>query len=93
LLIRVPGTSADSGSFSSLPRIRLHFASQDLVHVRLVLFPSPSKPVEYIGIDAKADQLLDRPVEPPDLNIGFPRRAFRRIGKVDLRIRPICETL
>ena len=74
---------------SSAPRVRLHFAPENLVHIRLVFLASPSEPVEDIGIHAKAHQLFDWPVKASHLNVGRPRPAFRRIGKVDLRIRAI----
>jgi hypothetical protein len=64
----------------------MHFTSEDLVRVRLVLLPLPSKPCEHIGIHANAYELLDWPVEPPDLNLGRPRNPFRSIGRIDLRI-------
>jgi hypothetical protein len=75
------------------PPVRLHFSSQDLVHVRLVLLASPSKPVEDVGIHAKTHQLLDWPIETADMNVGRLRLSFRRIGKVDLRIGKIREPL
>jgi len=75
------------------PLVRLHFASQDLVHVRLVFLASTPEPVEDVGIHAKAHQLLDRPIKTADLNVGRLRLSFRRIGKIDLRIRTIREPL
>src|ERR1035437_6502928 len=80
-------------TLSLAPLVRLHFASQDLVHIRLVLPASPSKPVEDVGIHAKAHQLLDWPIKTADLNVGRLRLSFRRIGKVDLRIRTIRQPL
>ena len=49
--------------------------------------------MEYVGIDAKAHQLLDWPIKTADLNVGRPRPSFRRIGKVDLRIGTIGKPL
>jgi hypothetical protein len=49
--------------------------------------------VEDVGIDAKAHQLLDRPIKTPHLNVGHPRPSLRRIGKVDLRIGSIGKPL
>jgi len=66
--------------------VRLHFAPQDLVHIRLVLLASPPEPVEDVGIHAQAYQLLDRPIEAADLNFGRPWLPLRCIGKVDPRI-------
>jgi hypothetical protein len=73
--------------------VRLHLAAQDLVHMRLVLLASPSKPMEDVGIHAKAHRLLDWPIKTSDLNVGRLWLSFRRIGKVDLRIRMIREPL
>jgi len=78
---------------SLAPLVRLHFAAQDFVHIRLVFLASPPKPVEDVGIHAQAHQLLDWPVEAADLNVGCPRLPFRRIGKVDLRIGASGEPL
>jgi hypothetical protein len=49
--------------------------------------------VEDVGIHAKAHQLLDWPIKTADLNVGRLRLPFRRIGKVDLRIRTIRQPL
>jgi len=49
--------------------IRLHFAPKDLIHIRLILLSAPSEPVEDVGIDSKADQLLDGPKKTSHLNV------------------------
>jgi hypothetical protein len=47
--------------------------------------------MEDVGIHAKAHQLLDWPIKTSNLNLGRLWLSFRRIGKVDLRIRTIRE--
>ena len=86
-------TVAPNSDVVTAPRGRLHFAPENLVHIRLVFLTSPSEPVEDVGIHAKTHQLLDRPIKTAHLNVGRQRPAFRRIGKVDLRIRSIGQAL
>ena len=73
--------------------VDLHFAPEDLVHVRLVFFPLSSEPGENVGIHAKAHQLFDWPVETPDLDVGSTHPSLRCVSKVDLRISASCEAL
>jgi hypothetical protein len=49
--------------------------------------------VEYVGIDARAHQLLDRPIKTSNLNVGRPQTSFRRIGIVNPGIGPIGKPL
>ena len=76
---------------SAAAGVGLHFAAQDLVHVRLVPFPLAAKPGEHVGIHAEAHQLLDWPVETPDLDVRGPWISFGNIGKIDLRIGQSCD--
>jgi hypothetical protein len=62
-------------------------------HIGLVLLASPSEPVEDVGIDAKAHQLFDRPIETAHLYVGRSGPPFRRIRIVDLGIGLIGKTL
>ena len=73
---------------ASLPlAIHFHLTTEDFVHVCLLLFPAPPKPREHLGIHAKADQLLDRPVESANLNARRVDVSFRSVRKVDSGIR------
>ena len=74
-----------------LAMVRLHLASQNFVHVGLMAFPTAAKPREHVRVDANADELFDGPVKAADINVGWGRLAFRRIGKVDLGIGLIGE--
>ena len=64
----------------------LHLAPQNLVHMGLIPLATAAKPSQNIGVDTKADELLDRPVKTSDLNSRGRRFFFRRIGKIDFRI-------
>jgi hypothetical protein len=87
------GNQPPTRALSLGPTVRLHFASKDLVHIRLVLLASPSEPVEHVGIDAKAYRLLDRPIKTSNVNVGRLQTSFRRIGIVNLGIGSIGKPL
>lgn len=76
---------------SSTPWPCLHLASQDFVYVGLILLSTPSKPSEHICVYPQAHWLFDGPVKSSHQHLRCTRSPFRRIGKVDLRIRHIRE--
>lgn len=80
-----------TGLGGRLAGMSLHLAPQNFVHVGLVALPAAAKPCEHIRIDANADELLNWPVEAADVNFRRGSLAFRRIGKIDLRIGLIGE--
>jgi hypothetical protein len=87
------GTDLRLARLSLAPTVGLHFASKDLVHIRLVLLAPPSEPVEHVGIDPKAHQLLNWPIKTSNLNVGRLQTSFRRIGIVNLGIGSIGKPL
>ena len=88
---RQPTRLAGKNPALAVPRVPLHFAPEDAIHVCLVHLPTSSKPGEHVGIHAEAHQLLDWPVETPDLDVRGPWISFGNIGKIDLRIGQSCD--
>lgn len=68
-----------------LPAARacLHFAPQNLIHVGLIFFPPRPEPSEHIGVQAKANCLLNRAIETTYLNFRWQGFNCWGIGQVD----------
>ena len=71
----------------------LHFATQDLVHIRLILLAARPKPGKDVPINANADQMLNWPIKATYLNFRWQRFYRRRIGQINFRIRQVSKLL